>query len=167
MKINNKMHTFLILLITTCFSCTTEVKTQFPPEALNETFVTLSGENIQFKDVLKRYPNQQIVIDVWASWCGDCIKGMPKVKALQKQFPEATYVFLSLDKNQGAWKRGIQKYKVEGEHYYLPSGFKGAFGKAIDLDWIPRYMVADSEGNITLYKAIEADDKKLISALTK
>jgi len=42
---------------------------------------------------------------------------------------------------------------------------KGVFGSSINLDWIPRYMIVDKEGKIALFKAIEADDEKLIATL--
>ena len=42
---------------------------------------------------------------------------------------------------------------------------KGVFGKAVKLNWIPRYMVVDKTGKIALFKAIEADDEKLIETL--
>jgi hypothetical protein len=42
---------------------------------------------------------------------------------------------------------------------------KGALGKAIDLNWIPRYMVVGKNGTIKLYNAIKADDKKIIEAI--
>lgn len=159
-----KMNIILIALIT-LLSCNTNKPTQFTEAAMNDTFVTLDGTDIQFKDILKQYQGQQIVIDVWASWCTDCIKGMPKVKALQKQYPNATYLFLSLDKKQTVWKKGIKKYNVTGEHYFMQSGWDGAFGKFVDLDWIPRYMVVDSSGNIKLFKATKADDKAIAKAL--
>jgi len=137
----------------------------FSTEALNDTFITLENETISFKEILENYKDKTIVIDVWASWCGDCIKGMPKVKALQKQFPNVEYVFLSLDKKTDAWKKGIEKYNVVGNHYYMKSGWKGKFGNFLDLDWIPRYMVVDKNKNITVFKAITADDTKIINAL--
>ena len=90
---------------------------------------------------------------------------MPKVKALQKQYPNATYLFLSLDKKQTVWKKGIKKYKVTGEHYFMQSGWDGAFGAFVNLDWIPRYMVVDSNGNIKLFKATKANDKAIAKAL--
>ena len=34
---------------------------------------------------------------------------------------------------------------------------KGKFAKAIDLDWIPRYIIIDKTGKIVLYRAIEKD----------
>jgi len=74
-------------------------------------------------------------------------------------------LFISMDKTYDAWKSGIQKHQLEGEHYLTSDGMKGVFGKSINLDWIPRYMVVDKTGRIALYKVIEADDEKLIKTL--
>ncbi|WP_034046112.1 TlpA family protein disulfide reductase [Wocania ichthyoenteri] len=158
---------YLIILLLSIFSCNTEVPTQFSEGALNDTFITLDGDNIAFKDILETHKGKTIVIDIWASWCKDCIKGMPKVKTLQSEYKDVVYMFLSLDKSQEAWKKGIKKYNVEGTHYFMQSGWKGAFGKFVNLDWIPRYMVINKAGNIELFKAIKADDIKLIQAIKK
>ena len=146
-------------------SCSQAQQTEFKTEALESKMVDTSNESIVFKDVLKKYEGKTIVIDVWASWCSDCIKGMPKLKELQTKFPDATYLFISMDKNYDAWIKGIDKYNVEGEHYLTPDGMKGVFGKSVKLDWIPRYMVVDKSGKIALFKAIEADDKKITETL--
>jgi len=146
-------------------SCTQAQETSFKKEALENVMLTTTNETIPFQEILKKYEGQTIVIDVWASWCSDCIKGMPKVKALQAKYPTATYLFISMDKTHEAWLAGIEKYDVKGEHYMATDGMKGIFGKAIHLDWIPRYMVVDKTGKIALYKVIEADDEKLIKIL--
>ena len=152
---------YLLALLITITSCNSQVPTQFSEEALNDTFIDLEGNSITFQSILDNQEKETLVIDIWASWCGDCIKGMPKVKVLQKNYPEAAYVFLSLDKTQGAWKRGIKKYKVQGEHYFMASGWNGPFGEFVDLDWIPRYMVVNKNGTIKLFKAIKADDDNI------
>lgn len=157
----------LLLPIITFLSCAQENKTAFDTAALTNVMLTPEGESIAFQDILKKYKGKTIIIDVWASWCSDCIKGMPKVKALQNNFPDATYLFISMDKTPEAWKKGIDKYEVNGEHYMATDGMKGIFGKSINLDWIPRYMIVDKTGKIALYKAIEADDSKLIETLKK
>uniref|UniRef100_UPI00404ADE13 thioredoxin-like domain-containing protein n=1 Tax=Flavobacterium sp. TaxID=239 RepID=UPI00404ADE13 len=148
-------------------SCSQAQQAEFKKEALESIMVSADNESISFQEVLKKYEGKTIVIDVWASWCSDCIAGMPKVKTLQQQFPDATYLFISMDKNYAAWTKGIAKYDVQGEHYLTPDGMKGVFGKAIKLDWIPRYMVVDKTGKIALFKSIEADDEKLIETLKK
>jgi hypothetical protein len=76
------------------------------------------------------------------------------------------YLFLSYDKTDESWKAGIEKNKVKGENYHIGNNMKkGAFAEGIKLDWIPRYMVVDKSGKIALFKAIEADDEKLITTL--
>lgn len=162
-----KKMNYIIILLFTIFSCNTEVPTQFSEEALNDTFTTLDGNTVTFKDILETHKGKTIVIDIWASWCKDCLKGMPKVKTLQDKYKDVVYVFLSLDKNQKAWKKGVKKYNDSGEHYFMQSGWKGAFSNFVDLDWIPRYMVINKAGNIELFKAVKADDNKLIKALKK
>lgn len=161
------MKKLLVVLVIIFVSCNTKKPTEFSKEALNDTFISLDGKKLLFSDVINQYKGKKVVIDVWASWCGDCIKGMPKIVALQEQYKDAVYLFLSLDKNDEEWKMGIEKYNVKGEHYFITSGWKGAFGKFVNLDWIPRYMVIDENGKIAMFKAIHADDTKIIEALKK
>lgn len=152
---------FLLVLA----SCANEAPTAFSEKALNDKIITLDKAEITVSDVLEKYKGQKIVIDVWASWCGDCIKGLPKVVALQEKFKDVTYVFISIDETPEDWKNGIKKYNITGEHYLLPSKRDGDFGTFINMDWIPRYIVVNPEGEISLFKAVEADDKNIIAAL--
>jgi hypothetical protein len=43
----------------------------------------------------------------------------------------------------------------------------GKFVDFINLNWIPRYMVIDETGEITLFKATNAADKKIKEVLKK
>lgn len=161
-----KMLSLLVIALST-LSCSQAQQTEFKEEALSNTMKTVENTDITFQEILKKYEGKTIVIDVWASWCPDCIKGMPKVKELQEKYSDVTYLFISMDKSYDAWKKGIEKYAVQGEHYLTSDGMKGVFGKSIKLDWIPRYMVVDKTGKIALFKVIEADDDKLIETLEK
>lgn len=161
-----KILSLLVIALST-LSCSQAQQTEFKEEALSNTMKTVENTNITFQEILKKYEGKTIIIDVWASWCPDCIKGMPKVKELQEKYTDVTYLFISMDKNYDAWKKGIEKYDVQGEHYLTSDGMKGVFGKSIKLDWIPRYMVVDKTGKIALFKVIEADDDKLIETLEK
>jgi len=147
------------------YSFTEKPKKKFSKVSLENKMIALDNSEITFQEILKKHKGKTIVIDVWASWCSDCVGGMPKVKALQNENPDIVYLFLSMDKSFDKWKMGIEKYDVKGEHYWVTDGMKGVFGKSIDLDWIPRYMVVDKKGKIALYKAIEADDEKISDIL--
>lgn len=107
------------------------------------------------------------MIEVWASWCGDCVKAMPKIKEVQANNPEVSYVFISMDKTADKWKLGIEKHEIKGDHFMANDQMKGIFAKAIDLDWIPRYIVVDKTGTIVLYRAIETDFDLINETLKK
>jgi thiol-disulfide isomerase/thioredoxin len=154
-----------IIIILTVLSCNSQDPTQFSEAALNDAFLNLEGESVTFKSILDKHEGKTIVIDIWASWCGDCIFGLPKVSALQNTYPEAVYLFLSLDRGEKAWKRGVKKYNIQGEHYYMPNGKKCDFADFVNISWIPRYMVVNKASEIVVFDVIEADDDKLIEAL--
>jgi thiol-disulfide isomerase/thioredoxin len=133
------------LFVTTLLSCQNRVETQFSEAALNDALLTLNDDSILFKSILEKHQGKTVFIDVWASWCKDCLKGLPSVKALQTEHPEVDFVYLSLDKTQKAWKKGIKRLEIKGDHYFMKSGWKGAMGTFLDLDWIPRYMIVDKQ----------------------
>ena len=153
------------LFVTTLLSCQNRVETQFSEAALNDAFLTLNDDSILFKSILEKHQGKTVFIDVWASWCKDCLKGLPSVKALQTEHPEVDFVYLSLDKTQKAWKKGIKRLEIKGDHYFMKSGWKGAMGTFLDLDWIPRYMIVDKQGKIKVFKAIETTDITLLNNL--
>ena len=148
-------------------SCTQAQKTEFTPEALSSVMIATDKSETTFQNVLDANIGKIVVIDVWASWCPDCIKGFPKYKELQAQFPDVTYLYISMDRNWQSWIVGAENNILKGQHFWVQDGMKGVFGQSIDLDWIPRYMVIDQKGKIALYKATEADDAKLAETIKK
>ena len=153
------------MAISSLSSCSQEPQKEFSPQSLTEKLITTDTAEISFGDILKKHHGQTLVIEVWASWCSDCIKAMPKYKALQEKHPEVSYVFLSVDKTADAWKMALGKYDLPGDHYWVPEGMKGSFGKAIDIDWIPRYIIVDKTGTIVTYRAIETDFENIDNTL--
>ena len=93
---------------------------------------------------------------------------MQSVKNLQKKYPEVVFLFLSVDTNKAAWKNGIRRFKIQGEHYILPKGMKsGDFVDFLNLGWIPRYVVVDENGKIILFKATRVSDSAIKDVLNK
>jgi thiol-disulfide isomerase/thioredoxin len=164
-----RLKLIVIVIVTSIFSACTEKKavSTFGTSTLSEKFTAFDGTQVTFENILNMHKGKTIVIDVWASWCSDCLKGLPLVKKLQENTAadDLVYVFLSVDKNQDNWKAAIAKRKIIGDHYFIPTGMKGAFGESIDLDWIPRYIVVGKDGDIKLYKAIKANDSKILEAI--
>lgn len=159
------MKKIFLLLIIVFVSCSEDPK-EFSEEANLEMLIGLDDSKITLREVLYQQKGKKIFIDVWASWCKDCIAGFPKVKKLQKEFPDVVFLYLSVDISNPSWKRAIEKYNLVGEHYNLPKGMnEGDFVDFINLNWISRYMVIDEKGQIQLFKATDPSDKKIIKAL--
>ena len=155
-----------LLIAFATFSCTSNAqKTKFSEEALSETLLATDGSQVAFKDILKKHKGKTLVIEVWASWCGDCVKAMPKLKELQANNPDVAYVLISMDKTVDKWKAGIEKHEMKGDNFMANDQMKGVFAKAIDVDWIPRYIILDKKGKIVLYRAIETDFDKINETL--
>jgi thiol-disulfide isomerase/thioredoxin len=154
-------------IVLTTISCSNAQEKQFSEKALQGKLTTTEGKVVSFESILEENKGKNLVIEVWASWCGDCVKAMPKVKELQANNPDVTYVFISADKAMDKWKEGIAKHELQGNHYWIDDkdGMKGSFGKSIDLDWIPRYIVVDQTGKVLLYRAIETDFDKINNTL--
>lgn len=157
------LFSFAVALATV--SCTQAQKTEFTPEALSSVMIATDKSETTFQQAIESNKGKIVVIDVWASWCSDCIKGLPKYKELQKQFPDVVYLNISMDRDWESWIIGAERNQVTGQHFLAPDGMKGVFGSQIDLDWIPRYMVVDQEGKIAMYNAIVADDAKIATTI--
>ena len=161
-----KKLTLLLAGIFSVLSCS-EAQKKFSENTLSMPLQDINNKQVVFKDVLNKYKGKTVVIEIWAAWCGDCVKAMPKMKELQANNSDVVFLFISMDKEFDKWKAGIEKHNLMGEHIWAndPKMMKGAFGKSIDVDWIPLYMVIDKNQNIVLYRAIETDFDKINATL--
>ncbi len=157
----------LIVYITilSIWGCSFEKPAVFSAEALNETLIGLDGKETDLRSVLDGQSGKLVMLDLWASWCRDCLVSVPDLKSLKEDHPEVQFVFLSYDRSEQAWRNSLEKYEFNGLHYFVPSGKRGPLGKFVGLSWIPRYMVISKDGKIKLFKATEAKDEKLKNAL--
>ena len=140
---------------------------EFSKKALSKKLISPESKEVSFKSILKKHSGKVTVIEIWASWCSDCVKAMPKVKEMQSNNPNVDYVFISMDKAFDKWQAGIEKHELKGDHYWATDGMKGEFGQSINLDWIPRYIILDKKGKIVIYRAIETDFDKINEQLKK
>ena len=152
------MKKILVLLISIIvISCSNAQKTDFSRESLEAILETTNGNQISFESSLKKHNNKILLIEIWATWCGDCVKKIPEIHELQTKNPDLDYLFISMDKSVEKWKKGIIKYDLKGEHLIAKDQMNGIFAKAIDLDRIPRYIIVDQTGKIKIYKAIDVN----------
>jgi thiol-disulfide isomerase/thioredoxin len=155
--------TFLLAFSTSAF-CQNDpvpeylIAQPFPDSVQNVGIVTYDGKRISFSEMISGYKGKKVVIDMWASWCRDCIVGLPKLNELRRKTGEehVVYLFLSVDANEEKWKNAISRFNIRGEHYRVEGAWKTPLSNYIALDWVPRYIVLSETGMIIMPKAIEA-----------
>lgn len=158
----------LLLILATLFLCQCKKAepTSFDKEAIQQKVSNMKGQSISLAEVFANAKGQIVLIDIWASWCGDCIKSIPEIKKFKKKYGnKVKFLYFSMDKEKQSWKEAIAKYELEGEHIYLGSEWKSKFNTSINLKWIPRFMILDKDGSIKLYNAEQASDSRIEETL--
>ena len=62
-----------------------------------------------------------VVLDFWGTWCGWCIRGIPKMKEYYSKYKNQ-FEILSIDCNESKekWLAGLKKYEMPWLHVYNP-----------------------------------------------
>ncbi|KNH09954.1 Cytochrome c-type biogeneis protein ResA [Candidatus Burkholderia brachyanthoides] len=119
---------------------------------------------------LASFKGKSVVVNFWASWCGPCVKEMPALSAMQREYQKKgiTFIWLGVDseKNVNAF---LQKVHVDYPVYI--AGFGGAdlarnFGN--NAGGLPFTVVIDAKGTVRSTKLGEIDEtelKKTLNAL--
>ena len=116
--------------------------------------------DVAFKDAegnrytISNFKGKVIVIDVWATWCGSCLKNMPKFMELINTFKDnRDVVFFTVstdsDELKDKWLEAIEKHKM-GEMLNLTPDRNSTshFEDKYFVSSVPRYIVIDKEGKI-------------------
>jgi len=144
------------------------IKIKFPDYILSQKIIAENGDSITIKEIFEKHIGEILILDFWAGWCPDCVKSLPKTKELEKNNPNVSFIFLSLERSNNGFYKSIEKYDLKGkENYWFEVGWKNDFNNYIDLNWIPRYMVIDQKGNIAKYYAIVPDDPDIQSTIDR
>ena len=101
---------------------------------------------------LKDLTGKIIYIDVWATWCGPCIKEMPALKELVGHYKgkDIEFVSISIDseKDYEKWRKMVPEKDVGGIQLYDSEGLSSSFMRSFSVSLIPRFMMIDRDGKI-------------------
>ena len=108
------------------------------------TNATFSGDTFEFDSLKGKY----VLIDFWGTWCGPCVKEMPKVKAYREKYKEKLII---LGVNQGDTKERIDKFITPNGYTWthLMDGKGDAnFVFKFNVAGFPTKFIVDPEGKI-------------------
>ena len=132
----------------------------------NTSEVVLYDENKKattLSAIIEASKGKIIYIDFWASWCAPCRAAFPSSRKLHKEFKEKEIVFLylSTDANFEAWKKANQFEKLTENSYLIINPKTSEYLKKLAIDFIPRYVLINSNGEISNPKAPSPDSEKI------
>ncbi len=85
-------------------------KTLLKNQAMPVTIIEIKSVE-EFNKILKDYPNNIIIIDFWAVWCGPCMFFAPVFKKLHEEFKnEFIFIKVNVDENNAI----AMKYSITG-----------------------------------------------------
>jgi thiol-disulfide isomerase/thioredoxin len=116
----------------------------------------------RFLEVNKGY--RPVYIDFWASWCGPCIREMPRsMELIDKYKGRVAFVYLSLDDDIEPWKNALKKYNINRpymtHHFRIGSHSDAAI--LFNVNAIPHYILIDRKGNFVNLNAPRPSDATL------
>lgn len=98
---------------------------------------------------LNDFEGKIVLIDVWASWCGPCIKEFPYLHELEKKlYGNDNFKLLSVstDDTKQIWvKNGLLKFNPPGLGLWVGKGKE--FSRDYNIDLIPVLILLDKKGN--------------------
>lgn len=130
-------------------------------------FVAKKRDDVEVK--LSSLKGKKVYIDVWATWCGPCIKEIPALKTLEKELHEAPIEFVSVSidqiKDKDKWLEFIDKKELSGLQLFADGDWKSEITTAYNIKGIPRFLLIDEAGKIISANAPRPSDPSIREVL--
>jgi thiol-disulfide isomerase/thioredoxin len=116
---------------------------------------------------LDTFKGKPVVINFWASWCGPCVKEMPELSAMQREYQKKGITFIGLGVDSEKNVNDFLK-KVPVAYPVYVTGFGGAdlarsFGN--NAGGLPFTVVIDAKGVVRSTKLGEVNAAELRKTL--
>ena len=137
------------------------------PSPKFENYIDIKGG----KKSLDSFKGKYVYIDVWATWCGPCIREIPALDKLEKEYHSKNIAFVSISTDEsrrsgGSWEAAEKKWSNFVKYrnmsgIQLWSGKDTRFQQEYQINGIPRFILIDPQGNIVDANAPRPSDPRL------
>lgn len=115
---------------------------------------------------LESLKGKYVYIDVWATWCGPCLREIPHLIQLEKDYKDKNVqiVGISIDEEKAydKWKTMLTEEESAGIQLYSGGdAWRVDFAQGYNVQSIPRFILIDPEGNIYDADAYRPSDPKI------
>ena len=106
-----------------------------------------------------------VYIDVWATWCGPCLREIPSLKEVEEDYKNKNVQFVSISideaKDYDKWKSMVSEKQLGGIQLMADNNWKSKFVEDYAIMGIPRFILIDPQGNIISADAPRPSDPEL------
>jgi len=107
-----------------------------------------AGGNTALADLEGKY----VYVDVWATWCGPCIREIPSLKQLEADYHEQNIAFVSISidvaKDYEKWNKMVNEKELGGIQLFADKNWESDFVTGYGIKGIPRFIVIGPDGKI-------------------
>lgn len=137
----------LLLMVSCILGVNAQQTTQDPDSLYTKGLLKVGTEAPAFSELQK---GVWTVIDFWATWCPDCRREIPTVKALFEQYgTKVKFVGVSFDKTQEALEKYVQTNDVRWSQYSEFKPWKETtISKDYNISWLPTMYLINPEGKV-------------------
>lgn len=125
---------------------------------------SMNGSVDDFLDSLTaEKPTSLLFIDVWADWCGACIKNFSAMKEMNTHFSGENIHFITfaIESQALKTKQILEEQNLPGSHYLLNSDQTRELKKMFRIEGIPRYILIGKEGQVLTQNAPKPGSKAI------
>ncbi|MDN3667443.1 TlpA family protein disulfide reductase [Algibacter miyuki] len=131
------------------------------PKFIN--YRNFAGGTTSLDDLKGKY----VYIDVWATWCGPCIREIPSLKKLEKQYHGKNIEFVSISIDQESdfktWKEMVAGKNLTGIQLFSDNSGGSQFVIDYKIESIPRFILIDPKGDIVQTDAPRPSSSQVIT----
>lgn len=116
--------------------------------AIDFRFPDITGKEVALSD----FKGKVVYVDVWATWCGPCIKEIPALKKLEEEYHGKDIVFMSVStddvKDKQKWLDFIKNRELKGVQLFAGDKKSEDLMKPYKITGIPRFILVGKDGKL-------------------
>ena len=137
--------------------------------------LTCDSTITSLEDAVKPFKGKVVYIDVWATWCGPCLKEFQYLPALKEKAHnmDVVYLYISIDRpeERKKWEKTIAYHQLKGYHLLvnekLGKSLYTELGNERQILSIPCFVIIDKTGKIVIrHAAAPSEPEKVIEQLS-
>ncbi len=128
-------------------------------------FTDMNGKKVDLKD----YRGKVVLVTFWATWCGPCMKEMPRLMAIRDEYRSRGYemIGISFDTDERRMRRTVNERDMKFPQFFDGKSWNEGKGDKYGIITIPAEWLVDKQGVIRDINAREKLEEKIEALLAE